>query len=118
MAVEIVKLEGAEQLSILAAPIPFPDTAVAFVAIEDSHVVGYAVYQHLPHCDPEWVSPDHRGTGLAGRLAEAVTTYAAAQGAFLVIADNAHAEVLCREHGLEHLEGSKVFLGRSRRPEA
>lgn len=42
----------------------------AVVAKEDGKIIGFAAMQLLPHLEPIWVEPCHRGSGLADTLVE------------------------------------------------
>jgi len=116
MSVEIREVRGSG-LAVLApflhargTAIPYPHLAIAKVAYEGARIVGYAIYQWLPHVEPLEIVKDYRGGDLARRLADEITALAAANGPYLAVADSPFAARMCIERGLRPIEG-QVFGG-------
>lgn len=86
-------------------------TARAFCAYDGDKLVGFHVLQMFPHCEPLYVDPAYRGSGIADHLAEGMLTFmreVSARG-FMVIADSPAAEALCRHYGMRKVD-SPVYL--------
>ena len=58
----------------LGWPVPDPDMAKVIVAQaglgKDGVILGFSVVQFVTHCEPLWVHPSMRGTGVAESLIE------------------------------------------------
>ena len=65
---------------------------------EQGRCIGFSCLQLFPHVGPQWVADDYRGTGISEQLADDMWGFAQeVKLGFLVIADNPHAEKICKE---------------------
>ena len=88
-----------------------PNTSRAIAAFEDDRLVGFLPLQLFPHCEPLYVDPGFRGTGVAERLADIMYAFMVeikARG-FICVADSPHAERICIERGMHKVE-SPVYI--------
>lgn len=99
--------EFAPRLAALGYGIPYPNGAVIVLAMAAEKIAGFCVLQMLPHCEPLWVDPQMRASGLAEALADHAVTWLKAKGFphFLACASNAFAEKLCQGQGMTAVEG-------------
>ena len=117
---EIRELHGAE-LEVLkpileahGVVVSFPHLAAAKVAFAGDEIVGYAIYQLVPHAEPLYVRPEYRGGDLTFRLAEAITDFAKeAAGAYVSIATSQFSEKILRDHLKAQVVEGTIFVGRA-----
>ena len=88
-------------------------TTRVLVAEVGKRIVAFHILQLVPHAEPQWVSEEYRGTGLAGEMADAMVEFLRSMQSrgWFVVADSPHAEVLCRRHGMELLK-SPVYVAK------
>lgn len=91
------------------------NTSRVLIAERESRIVGFAVFQLVPHIEPLWVDESLRGTGLAAELADEVFKFIHAEkvrGA-IAIADNPAVEALCKAHDMRVVTSPVyVYVGR------
>ena len=118
-SIEIRELFG-DQISeldgILAShksQILFPHLAMAKVAYDGDRIVGYHIFQMLPHIEPLWVDPEYRGGDLTHELVKSMDEFAKeAVGHFVCIATSEFSARLCREIHMDVMPG-QLFIGRA-----
>jgi len=88
-----------------------PNTTIIRLAIDNEKVIGFMVLQALPHVGPAFVDEAYRGQNVAETLADDMVKYFQAVGGrgFVVIADSAHSEKMCKDRGMRKLQ-SPVFI--------
>jgi GNAT superfamily N-acetyltransferase len=115
--VEIRELHGEEALEAIRPflvsrnwRIPAVGMLAAKVAFEEDKVVGFAVYQLVPHVEPIMVLPSHRGTGLASELAKEIVGFARSVGGGLMcLSTTSVVDKLATENGLTPLYGATIW---------
>ncbi len=91
----------------------YPHLAVAKVAFEDGEIVGYHIFQLIPHIEPLWVSPKHRGGELTHSLVKSMDAFAKeAAGQYVCVSMSQFSDKLCEEIHMEPVPG-QVFRGRA-----
>ncbi len=86
-------------------------TSCAIAAFDGDNLVGFFVLQPFPMAGPMWTRQTHRGTGIAEDLAAKMSDFMRdiqIRG-FLVIADSAHSEQMCKSRGMRRVE-SPVYI--------
>jgi hypothetical protein len=81
------------------------------IAERDGNIIGFSVLQMLPFAGPLFVERNHRGSGIADKLAADTINYLVdcnARGWF-VIADSPHVPKLCERFGMEKVQ-SPVYI--------
>lgn len=124
MAIEKRWLQG-EDLKVLAPVIhargwgPFnPYLTRALCAFEKQGdgteaLVGFVVLQMIPHTEPLYVDPEHRGTGLAEELSEEIVAFLRENQVrgWIAIAESPHSAILCEKNGM-NLVPFPVYFGK------
>jgi hypothetical protein len=85
------------------------------VAYRGDTMIGFHVFQMVPHAEPQYVNVDERGTGLAERMADQMAAFlegAKARG-WMVVADSPFAEKMCKARGMVRIK-SPVYTTVSR----
>lgn len=92
--------------------IPPPGLLMAKVAFDGEDVVGFVLYQLIPHTEPLWVAPKYRGTGLAAELADEAVKFADAVGAGYMCLSSSPAVVeIAKEHKMREITHVRVWQG-------
>jgi GNAT superfamily N-acetyltransferase len=115
--VEIRELHGEEALEAIRPflvsrkwRVPPVGMLAAKVAFEGDKVVGFAVYQLVPHTEPILVLPSHRGTGLAAELSRQIVEFARKVGGGLMcISTSSIVDDLAIDNGLSPIRGTTVW---------
>lgn len=91
------------------------NTSRVLIAERDSRIVGFLVFQLVPHIEPMWIHEDYRGTGLSQQLADEMFKYihqSKVRGA-VAVAENPAVSALCEAHDMHMVEHPVyVFVGR------
>ena len=83
---------------------PHPDLSRALMAFEGGTPIGFLIVQPANHCEPIYVEPEYRGTGIAEQLSDQVFEFMKSLGAgFMIIADTDAAVRLCEARGLKRI---------------
>jgi len=106
---EVMKI--ADLIRQTGCAFPHPQLATVEIAVVEGELAGFACSQMIFHAEPIYVQPKYRGTGIAEKLAERVTSaIEQSNGKFYVaVAENQFAENLCREQGMREVPG-KLFV--------
>jgi GNAT superfamily N-acetyltransferase len=83
-----------------------PTTTRVLVAESHGRISDFSVVQLVPFVGPLYVSPEHRASGVAERLADETLDFlktVEARG-WMVVAESPHTERLCRERNMRVLE--------------
>jgi GNAT superfamily N-acetyltransferase len=83
-----------------------PDSSRILVAEDGVVMCGFIILQMVPHTEPLYVAPTHRGTDIAATLADKMVEFLAeihVRG-WMVVADNPIAAKLCEERGMVKIE--------------
>lgn len=115
--VQIRELHGEEALAAIRPflesrkwRIPPVGMLAAKVAFEGENVVGFAVYQLVPHVEPIFLVPSHRGTGLASELAKEIVDFArSVGGGMMCLSTTSVVDKLAAENGLTPLYGATIW---------
>lgn len=109
-----------EQLEILAplfekqgVVISFPHLAMAKVAFDGDNIMGYHIFQLVPHIEPLWVAEEYRGGEVTHALVDEMNDFAKeAAGQFVCVSTSTFSDKLCREIHMDTVPGT-VFIGRA-----
>ena len=85
--------------------VPDPKRTKIYVGVEDGRVVGFFLMERVIHAGPFWVAPNHRGKGVARRLAEEALRLAEGEEGYIA-ATRPEVEHLAESLGLTKIEGS------------
>ncbi len=102
----------------LGWPVPDPDMAKVIVAQaglgKDGVILGFSVVQFVTHCEPLWVHPSMRGTGVAESLIEQTVHYIehdCHMKRYVVSAkEGSFAARLAQQYGMRPLLGMSVYV--------
>lgn len=86
-------------------------TSQVLVAEDDCEIVGFCVFQLTPQVGPFFVSPEHRGNGVADELGKHMKEFMEEVNCrgYFAIADNPHVVKLCEAQGMARMD-SPVFI--------
>lgn len=92
----------------------------ALCVFDDDKIVGFMVFQMVPHCGPLIVDTQYRGSGIPEHLSEMMVQYVAGLdcGNLLVVPENKFSEALCKHHGMTLLDHPVYIMKRKEDNEA
>lgn len=83
-----------------------PATSRVVAAEENSKLIGFFVFQVVPHTGPIYVNEAYRGHGVAERMTEMMIEFLRSVNCrgFIALPENKHSEALCKSYGLVKLD--------------
>lgn len=89
---------------------PLPSEGMVIVAEEDGVIIGFATLQYVPHIEPVWVAPSHRGRWVLQNMLTELFKHVptSARGALCYTKEDRTARLITHL-GLEHMHDWKVF---------
>lgn len=68
--------------------IPNPKLSRVAVAEKDDEIIGFAVFQLIPHAEPFWIREDHRGTNIWVKLASMIEPLTRKKDSYIIATTN------------------------------
>jgi len=86
-------------------------TRILVAESDGGTLLGFFVFQLVPHTEPLWVAPSARGTDIPQQLADRMREFLVADGArgWMLVADSPVVERMARERGMRRVE-SPVYI--------
>lgn len=89
----------------LDMPLPKVEQGIIIVAEQDGELVGCCGAERSWNVNPMWIKQEHRGNGLALRMAEVIKAYNTEDLAEFLVTTNPHVEKLVFRLGFIPIEG-------------
>lgn len=90
--------------------IPRSNISVVAGAFLENELVGFFVWQLLPHAEPMWIHEDYRNSGVWKELVSLIIPYANMKDTF-VVAETEEVEKMCEKMEMEEVK-HKVYIRR------
>lgn len=86
-------------------PLPKAEQGIIIAAEQGKELVGCVGAERSWNVNPIWIKQEHRGNGLALRMAEAIKAYNTEELAEFLVTTNRHVELLVHRLGFVPIEG-------------
>ncbi len=73
---------------------------------ENNHIIGFEVFECLPHVGPLWVDPEWRGSGITEEMTEQMMQFLRANSVrgFMLVAESVFASKLAEKYNMRKLD--------------